>query len=108
MALGLDSDCPHCPPTDHEQMSAHHGHHADDVDAGCDPSSGCGDADEFSIDGRFSCNKAKDKFDDSQLVVVPPDVGLVDPVGYATTAADPPLSPATSVPIHLLNCVFLD
>lgn len=35
MALGLDRDCPHCPPVQHEDM-AHHGHHAEEVDAGCD------------------------------------------------------------------------
>ena len=108
MALGLDSDCPHCPPSDDEQMSAHHGHHSNDVEAGCDPSSGCGDADEFSIDGRSSFSKAKDKFDDDPTVVTPLVAELISPVGYSTTAADPPRTPANSQPLYLINCVFRD
>ena len=73
MALGLDSDCPHCPPTDH----------AADVRIitaitmpmmpipAAIPSSGCGEADEFSLDGRFSYSKAKDKFDDNAIAASP-------------------------------------
>ena len=108
MALGLDSDCLHCPPTDHEEMSAHHGHHEAEAEAGCDPSSGCGEVDEFSLDGRFSCSKAKDKFDDNLFVASPLVAELISTVGYSTTAADPPQTPAVSQPLYLINCVFRD
>ena len=109
MALGVDRDCPHCPPVDHEAMAAHHGHHAEESSTGCDSLlSECGETDDFSIDGRFSSNKAKDKVEDLQIVAVPLLAALPGPVAYTTTAADPPRPAAPPPPLYLLNCVFLD
>lgn len=109
MALGLDEGCPHCPPVDHDAMDAHHGHHAAELDTGCDSLlSDCGESDDFSVDGRFSFSKAKDTIDDVQAVTVAPAVAQLSDVGYATTAADPPRTVGSSPPLYLLNCVFLD
>ena len=109
MALGLDDGCPHCPPVDHAAMDAHHGHHAEEVDAGCDSLlSDCGETDDFNIDGRFSFSKAKDTTDDVQAVAVAPVAAQLSRIGFTTTAADPPRPVGSSPPLYLLNCVFLD
>jgi hypothetical protein len=109
MALGLDDGCPHCPPMDHEAMDAHHGHHAEEADAGCDsPLSDCGESDDFSIDGRFFFSKSKDTVDDSEAIVVAPAAAQPGTVGFTTTAADPPRPVGAPPPLYLLNCVFLD
>lgn len=109
MALGADEGCPHCPPSHGDEMAAHHGHHETDIREGCDsPLSDCADSEEFSLDARHS--QAKQKDNSGAVIIVAPTVSdaIPHPDLYATTAADPPLLVATSPPLHLLNCVFLD
>ena len=109
MALGVDDECPHCPPAHDHEMAAHHGHHDIEIKAGCDsPLSDCADSDDFSIDGRSSQAKLKDKSDAPIIIAPASQEEALGPVYYSTTAADPPRRVAASPPIHLLNCVFLD
>ena len=108
MAFGADSDCPHCPPSQEDPMAAHHGGHGDEAAPGCDTArADCGELDEFSLDGRSSLSKLKDKTEIVPILpAVPPEITF-DPVACSTTAADPPGPTAAPPPIHLLNCVFL-
>lgn len=109
MAFSVDSDCPHCPPSQEDPMAAHHGGHGDEAEPGCDTApTDCGDIDDFSVDGRSSLGKLKDK---TGIVAILPAVLpelTFDPVACSTTAADPPGPTAAPPPIHLLNCVFLN
>lgn len=90
-------------------MAGHHGHHDDSADPGCETAqSDCGEIDDFSLDGRNHLGKLKDK---AELVVItanPVPITAFDPIGFSTTAADPPGLLASPRPLHLLNCVFLD
>ena len=108
MAFSVDPDCPHCPPSQEDPVAAHHGGHSDDAGPGCDTTpTDCGDIDEFSLDGRSSLSKLKDK---TEIVAILPAAlpeATFDPVAYSTTAADPPGPTAAPPPLHLLNCVFL-
>lgn len=109
MAFDTDHDCPHCPPSQEDPMAAHHGGHGDEAKPGCDTQpSDCGEVDDFSLDGRFSLGKLKAKAE--TVALVSPSVPEVsaDPIGFSTTAADPPGPTAAPPPIHLLNCVFLN
>ena len=109
MAFSNDHDCPRCPPAQEDSMAAHHGHTGDQANAGCDSlEADCGDVSDFSVDGRQSQNKLKDKAD--LVLAVPvslPEVSL-DPIGFSTTAADPPRPAGSSRRLHILHCVFLD
>jgi hypothetical protein len=108
MAFDTGHDCPHCPPSQEDPMVAHHGGHGNEADPGCDTlPMDCGDVDEFSLDGRSSLSKLKDK--NEVVAILPATLPKVtfDPVAYSTTAADPPGPTAAQPPIHLLNCVFL-
>jgi hypothetical protein len=108
MAFDTDHDCPHCPPSHEDPMAAHHGSHGDEARPGCDTQpSDCGEVDDFSLDGRSSLSKLKAKVEAVALVAPSvPEVAL-NPIGFSTTAADPPGRTAGPPPIHLLNCVFL-
>lgn len=90
-------------------MAAHHGGHGDKAEPGCDTGPAeCGDIDDFSVDGRSSPGKLKDK---TEIVAILPAALpelTFDPVVFSTTAADPPGPTAALPPIHLLNCVFLN
>jgi len=109
MAFASDHDCPHCPPPQEDLMAAQHGHHGDEANAGCDSlEADCGDVSDFSVDGRQSQNKLKDKAD---LVLAVPaclPAASLDPIGFSTTAADPPRPAVSSRRLHILHCVFLD
>ena len=109
MAFETDHDCPHCPPAQEHAMAAHHGSHGDEAGPGCDTRPlDCGEVDDFSVDGRSSLGKLKDKIETVAIVPTPLPVLAFHPVGYSTTAADPPGPTAAPPPIHLLNCVFLN
>ena len=109
MAFGDDQDCPHCPPMQDMQMAGHHGHQTDNTGKDCETSqSDCGEIDDFSLDGRNSLSKLQAKPLPVAIVAPASPMAIVDPIGFSTTAADPPRPLASSTPLHLLNCVFLD
>ncbi len=109
LAFGAEHDCSHCPPEQMDEMAAHHGHHSEAADAGCDAlMSGCDDIGAYANESRLAQPKLKDKAD--PVPMAPPAFpdAPVAVVGFATTAADPPDPVWASPPLHLLNCVFLD
>ena len=109
LAFGAEHDCSHCPPEQMDEMAAHHGHHSEADDAGCDAlMSGCDDIGVYATEGRLAQPKLKDKAE--PVPMAPPAFpdAPVAVVGFATTAADPPDPVWASPPLHLLNCVFLD
>ena len=103
-----DHDCPHCPPADEQPMAGHVGH--GDV-AGPDCASigsSCADGGAASVDTRGNPLKVRDAGDDEvfvgfALATVPARTTTV-----ITACADPPDPPGTSVPRHVLFCVYLD
>lgn len=109
MAFGGEPDCPHCPPAQESEAAAHHGDHGDDVKAGCDSlQSQCDDADQFSFDGRNTNNTAKAKVDlPLGIPVLVPEL-CIERTAFMSSAVDPPPLDATSPPLHILYCVFLD
>ena len=106
MAFGGEPDCPHCPPAQENEASAHHG---DEVNAGCDSlQSQCDDTDQFSFDGRHGNNKTKDKVDlPVGISALAPEL-CIERAAFIPGGVDPPLLDATSPPLHILYCVFLD
>jgi hypothetical protein len=108
MAFASDQDCSHCPPAQEDSMAAHHGHHGDKASDRCDSlEADCGDVSDFSFDGRQSQNKFKDKADLVLAVPVSVPEASLDPIGFSTTAADPPRPAGSSRRLHIINCVFL-
>ena len=118
MALGIDDQaCPHSPVAEHGAMDEHHGHSTGHADEGAGQShsdcmstgASCCDLAVASADSRWAQAKVKASFDDEPWLVSitanPPQ-----PVtSYALVAAvDPPDPPGTSVPRHVLFCVYLD
>jgi len=109
MAFGNDQDCPHCPPQQDMQMAGHHGPKTDNAGTDCETSqSDCSEIDDFSIDGRNSLSKLHAKPLPVAIVAPASPMAILNPIGFSTTAADPPRPVASSTPLHLLNCVFLD
>jgi hypothetical protein len=109
LAFGGEHDCPHCPPEQAAGMAAHHGHHEDTADAGCDTMlSGCDDVGAAVNDGRHAQPKLKDKAEPVPMAPPPVPAAAVEPAHVVATAADPPDPVGTFPPLHLLNCVFLD
>ena len=109
MAFGDDHDCPHCPPAQDMQMAGHHGHQADEAATDCETSqSDCGEIDDFSLQGRNTLSKLK--AEPLPVAIVAPASPLIalNPIGFSTTAADPPEPVASTTALHLLNCVFLN
>jgi len=126
MALGVDDQaCPHRSAAEQGAMEGHHGHgtghgteHANEhVNEATDLShpdcmsttSSCCDLAVASVDSRSAQAKIKAGFDDDTWAVSE-TASTVRPVAsYAiTAAADPPDPPGTSVPRHVLFCVYLD
>ncbi len=109
MAMGTDGDCPHCPPAAEHDMAMAHGHHDMDMEPDCATfGTDCGELDDFGVDSRNSQAKLKDKAETLVVSLVLSPDPMPDPVGFSTTAADPPEPAAAPPPTYLLNCVFLD
>ena len=90
-------------------MAGHHDHQSENARPGCATSqSACGEIDDFSLDGRNTLGKLKAK--PLPVAIVAPASPTIahNPIGYATTAADPPDPVASTTPLHILNCVFLN
>ncbi len=108
-AIGTEHDCPHCPPEEATEMAAHHGHHGDMADTGCDAlMSDCDDAGSMALEGRSLQPKLKDKAEPAAMAPPAFPEATLDSVCIVTTAADPPEPDGFSPALHLLNCVFLD
>jgi hypothetical protein len=108
-AIGTEHDCPHCPSEEAAEMAAHHGHHADVADSGCDAlMSNCDDAGSVAHEGRSLQPKPKDNVE--SIAIAPPAYpeAPLDIVDFVVTAADPPEPDWSPPALHLLNCVFLD
>lgn len=108
-ALGTEHDCPHCPPEEATEMTAHHGHHEDMAATGCDAlMSDCDDSGSMAHEGRSVQPKLKDNVE--PVAIAPPAFprASLDSARFVTTAADPPEPDGFSPALHLLNCVFLD
>lgn len=112
-ASDADHDCPHCPPVEHHEMAAHHGHHgsrdhgeAENPCASMQPE--CCDLDEANVNARPSQAKVKDQGE--QPVAVIAAAPWLDTIKFEfpVFTTGPPVPAAASPPIHLLNCVFLD
>jgi hypothetical protein len=109
LAFGEDHDCPHCPPEHTGEMAAHHGHHEDMANAGCDSVlSDCDGAGSVAHEGRSAQPKLKDKAEPALMAPPALPQATLDIVGFATTAADPPDPHGFGPALYLLNCVFLD
>ena len=108
MAFGGEPECPHCPPAQ-DSEAAHHDHHGDKANVGCDlMQSQCDDADQFSFDGRSPHSKTKDKVDlPIGLAALVPEL-CIERAAFMPGGFDPPPLDATSPPLHILYCVFLD
>jgi hypothetical protein len=118
MALGLDDqDCPHRPPADEQSMAGHHqnhaaGHHASpqpELRSGCVTSAAsCCDAAMPGVDSRASQLKLTKDDNDQPIAAVVSQVLLSTITHAPAVFADPPDPPGTSVPRHVLFCVYLD
>ncbi len=118
MALGIDDQaCPHSAIAEQGAMDAHHGHgtghvnedagqsHPDCLSAG----SSCCDLAVVSAEARWSQVKVKEDYDDKPWLVSITAHAPQPVAGFAMAAvADPPDPPGTSVPRHVLFCVYLD
>ena len=116
MALGVDDQaCPHSPIAEQGAMDEHHGHstghavedtgqsHPDCMSTG----SSCCDLAVASADSRWA--QVKESFDDEPWLVSITASPPQPVTSYAVVAAvDPPDPPGTSVPRHVLFCVYLD
>lgn len=90
-------------------MAGHHDHQSDNIGPGCATSqSDCGDIDDFSLDGRNTLGKLKAKPLPVAIVAPASPTVALNPIGFSTTAADPPDPVAPTTPLYLRNCVFLD
>lgn len=109
MAMGTDSDCPHCPPAVEGTMAMAHGHHGQDVDSDCASlGADCGEIDEFGVDSRGSQSKLKDKAEIDASPPLPSGELSIRPSAVPVPATGPPDPAVEPPPLHLLNCVFLD
>jgi hypothetical protein len=122
MALGIDDQaCPHRPAAEQSAMGGHHEHgtghgteHASDAADQSHPdcmstAASCCDLGMASVDSRSVQLKIKDGFDDDPWAISGIASTLQPVASYAiTVAADPPDPPGTSVPRHVLFCVYLD
>ena len=116
MALGIDDQaCPHSAIAEQGAMDGHHGHSAGHADEGASQShsdcmsagSSCCDLAVASADSRWA--KVKEGFDDEPWLVLNTASPQQPVTSYAVVAAvDPPDPPGTSVPRHVLFCVYLD
>ena len=118
MALGVDDQaCPHGPIAEQGAMDGHHGHsavqavedtslsHPDCMSAG----SSCCDLAVASADSRGAQVKLRESNDDEPWLVSITSNPLQPVTSYAVVASvDPPDPPGTSVPRHVLFCVYLD
>ena len=109
MAFGVDDhDCPHCPPADEQPMAGHNGH-GDEAGPDCaSVGSSCADGGAVSVDTRGNPLKVSDAGDDEVFVGFALVSTLAQPTTAFTASVDPPDPPGTSVPRHVLFCVYLD
>lgn len=108
-----DHDCPHCPPAEHHEMAAHHGHHGEQEDSkATNPcasmQSDCCELDEVNLNARASQLKAKDAVEQPAAISVGAPWLEAPEFEIPVYTTGPPVPVAASPPIHLLNCVFLD
>ena len=116
MALGVDDQaCPHSPIAEQGAMDGHHGHsagHASEDTGESHPDcmstgSSCCDLAVASADSRWA--QVKESSDDEPWLVSITASPPQPVTSYAVVAAvDPPDPPGTSVPRHVLFCVYLD
>lgn len=103
-----DLTCPHCPPTAHAEMAAHHGQHQAETKPACvSMQSQCCSLDEANVDVRNGKLEVKDAFDDTAMIVAAPLA--VSPVAERALVRDihPPDPGGSSTPLFILYCVYL-
>jgi len=101
--------CPHCPPADEHEMSAHHGHSdMQSQPSGAMAESGCCDQQDASVDARGA--KPQPKPASEVVFVTAPAVPRLPVRAPAQRhcVADPPGTSGVSPPLHVLFCVYLD
>ena len=122
MALGVDDQaCPHSPVAEQGAMDGHYGHgtehstgHASEAADQSHPdcistASSCCDLAVASVDSRWAQAKVKEGFDDEPWLVSTIFDKPLPVASYSIAASvDPPDPPGTSVPRHVLFCVYLD
>jgi len=112
MAFQGDDDCPHCPPAgEHEEghdMAAHHGHDDTKSEPSCATAqTDCCDAVAASVDARGGKIEYKNAAD-IVFVGVPPAEGCQRQRGaHSYGSSDPPDIAGASLPLNVLNCVYL-
>ena len=109
MAFQSAAMCSHCPPSDEPEVSAHHGHGADQAEtSGATMQSDCCDLEEPKVDARVSKIEAKPA--SAVVFVTAPAMADVPATTNAQRhcAADPPGLSGSSPPLHVLFCVYLD
>lgn len=109
MASGADHDCPHCPPAHEAAMSAHHGHHGQDIAVNpcASMQSDCCDLGVSNFSSRGSELKIKDVFEQPALVAdIAPWLDTIS-VDRPVSSTGPPPPLAASPPLHVLHCVYL-
>ena len=99
-----DHDCPHCPPAEEHAMAGHHGggHEHHEARKSCAESQCC-DVDEATLESRTS-----KYLPDVTVASSSPALDLPSRPERHSTALDPPDTPGTSPPLHVLFCVYLD
>jgi hypothetical protein len=118
MALGIDDQaCPHSPIAEQGAMDEHYGHgtgHANEAAGQSHPDclstgSSCCDLAVASVDSRWAQVKVEEGFDDEPWLVSTIVDKPLPVASFAISASvDPPDPPGTSVPRHVLFCVYLD
>jgi hypothetical protein len=113
VAAGAEHDCPHCPTESEAAPGAqhHHGHTASDESAAMPADCGALQAECCEIDDRMVGVRTDAlEFDDNDNVLAtgasPPTVVDV-PRARPELAVPLPQRTGRSVPLHLINCVFL-
>lgn len=108
MAFESSEICPHCPPVDEQEMASHHSHGEVQAKASCATTqSQCCDLEEASVDARGG--KLEVKPPSEVVFVTAPAIPRLPALASAQghCAADPPDTPRSSPPLHVLHCVYL-
>jgi hypothetical protein len=112
IAAPSEHDCPHCPEETVVAEAAAHHHHGDDRAAAADAGTPCAaaQADCCELDeGIVNLRTATIDLDDEPpaWLASPPLPGTVVRADRKPANATGPPPPARSVPIHVVNCVYL-
>lgn len=109
VAAVSDAGCPHCPTDQEREIPAAHDHGAAKAEAPCVTAQvDCCDAGQSTIDGRLAKHELKNAGDISVAISTSEPIFPVRLDTCSDGVVDPPDRAGTSIPLHVLYCVYLD